>query len=133
MIQILLIHLISITIVNSSVYAECPSAVTLRVGDAVTDCTRVGLNLETNKQVQKDLIEGDYNKKIIEEQKKLINIKDLQIKYSEEQYQLWKTDALRERESVDKLRKDNKQDFWVGILLGAGAVILGGWSLGQVK
>ena len=126
-----MIHLIFITNVSNS-YAECPNAITLRVGDTVTDCTRVGINLDTNKGIQKDLIEGEYNKKIIEEQKKLIDIKDLQTKYSEDQYQLWKTDALRERENTDKLRKDNKQDFWIGLLLGAGAVILGGWSVGQV-
>jgi hypothetical protein len=106
-------------------FADCPNAVVLHVGDKVTDCDRVGLSTGYEKSVRKDLIETDFNKKIIDEQTKIIDLKDLSIKQSNDQAMLWKTESDREREAYDKERARTNTSFWVGMGVGI-LVILGG-------
>lgn len=55
-----------------SALADCPNAVALNVGDKVTDCPRIGLSLDYDRQVRKDLVDRDYNKQIVDQQKKLL-------------------------------------------------------------
>lgn len=112
--------------------SSCPNATYLGVGDTVKDCPRIGLSVEYDLQIRKDLIEGDYNKKILEEKDKLLIIKDTKIKYLEDQYDLWKNEAAREREEYDKIRKNQNSDFWYGIMLGAGSILMGAWAIKQV-
>ena len=105
--------------------ADCPNAVTLHVGDKVADCDRIGLSIAFEKGMRKDLIESDFNKKIVEEQAKIIDLKDLSIKQSNEQSTLWKEEATRERDAYDKERSRTNTSFWFGMGLGI-LVILGG-------
>lgn len=111
--------------------ADCPNAISLGVGEKVTDCPRIGLSLEYDKQVRKDLIEGDFNKKIVEEQKKLIDMKDLQMKYTIEDRDLWKAEAIREREALDKERNKTNWGLWGGLIGGIALTVLAGWAVGQ--
>lgn len=112
-------------------FADCPNAVNLNVGDKVTDCPRIGLSVEYDKQIRKDLIEGDYNKQIVDQQKKIIDLKDLQVRQTSEQADLWKSEALREREALDKERNKTNWGFWGGLIGGVALTVLAGWAVGQ--
>jgi hypothetical protein len=111
---------------------SCPPAVRLNVGDKVTDCPRIGLSDEADLENRKQLVEGDFNIKIIDEQKKMLDLKDLQISYIQKQDDLWKADALREREAYDKERSRSNTSFWVGFGVGLLTVVVTGYALGQV-
>ncbi len=111
--------------------AECPNAVTLHVGDKVTDCDRVGLALDYNKKVQAALVENEYNKRLLDEQGKLISLKDLSIQQSAQQSELWKNEAQRERIALDKERSRTKWEFWAGIGAGILLTVGAGWAIGQ--
>lgn len=112
-------------------FADCQNAISLNVGDRVTDCPRIGLSLDYDKQVRKDLIEGDYNKQVVDQQQRIIELKDLQIKQTSEQADLWKTEALREREALDKERNRTNWGFWGGLIGGVALTVLAGWAVGQ--
>lgn len=101
------------------------------MGDTVRDCPRIGLSEEADLEIRKQLIEGDYNKKILAEQERVISLKDLQIKYTTEQKDLWKSDALREREAYDKERRRTSANFWIGLGAGILLTVAAGWAVGQ--
>lgn len=111
---------------------KCPNAVLLKVGDTVTDCDRIGLNLEFEKTVRQQVIQNDYNLKIMEEQKKIIDLKDLTIKTSQDQGQLWKEEAERSRKYADEANQSRSKDFFLGLASGILLTALAGWALGQV-
>lgn len=113
--------------------ANCPNAISLNVGDKVTDCPRIGLSVEYDKQVRKELVEGEYNKQIVDQQKRIIELKDLQIKQTTEQSDLWRSEALREREALDKERNKTNWGLWGGILGGIALTVLAGWAVGQAS
>lgn len=121
---------LSLTATNS--LADCPPAVRLKVGATVTDCDRVGLSDAADLQVRKDLVEGDFNKKIISEQKRQIELKDLLIVDITAQKTLWQTDALRERKYADSQRDNASRNLWLGIGVGIGLTVLSAWAMGQV-
>ena len=112
--------------------SKCPNAVLLKVGDTVTDCDRIGLNLEFEKTVREQVIQNDYNLKIIDEQKKVIDLKDLTIKTSQEQAQLWKEEADRSRKYADEANQNRSKDFLFGLIGGIVLTALAGWTIGQV-
>lgn len=113
--------------------ASCPNATYLDVGDTVKDCPRVGLSVDYELQVRKDLIEGDYNKKILIEKDQLLGAKDLRIDYLQKETDLWHNEALRERALVDNKTTESKRELWYGFGLGILSVLVGAWSVGQVK
>lgn len=128
-----LVLAVSILFTSVPSFADCQPAVSLNVGDKITDCPRIGLSLDYDKQLRKDLIEGDYNKQIVEEQKKIISLKDLQIKQTTEQSDLWKQEALRERDALDKERNKTNWGFWGGLIGGVALTVLAGWAVGQAS
>lgn len=109
----------------------CDNAVILKVGDTVKDCDRVGLSLEYNKSVTRDLIEGDYNKKIIEEQEKILSLKDLSIELNQQRSELWRQDAERERKLLDEEKSKGSRSLWIGIAVGVLLTVGAGYALGQ--
>jgi hypothetical protein len=121
-------------VISNTVQAaeKCPSAVLLRVGDRVSDCERIGLNLQFEKTVREQVIQNDYNLKIIEEQKKIIDLKDLTIRSSQEQAQLWKEEAERARKKYDEASQTRSKDFLYGLIGGVILTALAGWTVGQV-
>lgn len=132
-----LIRLLSIMSATSVVtsnfaYADCPPAVRLRVGDKVTDCERIGLSDEADLKVKKDLIEGDFNKKIIDEQKRQLELKDLVITDYSKRSDLWEQEAMRAREVADKAQNRSENNFWLGILAGVALTLGAAWGYGQV-
>lgn len=116
-----------------SSFADCQNAISLNVGDKVTDCPRIGLSLDYDRQIRKELIEGDYNRQIVDQQKRIIDLKDLQIKQTTDQADLWKTEALREREALDKERNKTNWGFWGGLIGGVALTVLAGWAVGQAS
>lgn len=122
-----------LSIFSNLAMADCPPSVLLKQGDRVTDCARVGLSLEYDEQVRKDLIEGDYNKHIAVEQQKIIELKDLQIRQISENADLWKQEAKQEREALDKERNKTNWGFWGGLIGGVALTVLAGWAVGQVS
>lgn len=133
--KIRLISLIIATILitnNVALAASCTPAVSLKVGQSVTDCDRVGVAKEVMQQIDKDLAEGDFNKQIVEEQKKVISLKDLRISESDQQTTLWKADSQREREAYDKERARSDTKFWVGMGLGVLTILAGAYVVKQV-
>lgn len=127
-VKILIVSIITVNIAQ----AECPNVVTLNIGDSVKDCNRIGLSVDYEKRIRKELHENEYNKRLLEEQNKLIELKDLKSTELEKQSNLWKSDALREREALDKERNKPNYGFWGGLVLGIGVVVLGAWSIKQV-
>jgi hypothetical protein len=104
----------------------------LKVGDTVKDCDRIGLNLQFERSVREQVIQNDYNAKIIDEQKKIIDLKDLTINTSQQQAQLWKTEAERSRKLADEANQEKTKDFAYGLVGGILLTVLAGWALGQV-
>jgi len=111
---------------------KCPNAVLIRVGEKVTDCDRIGLNLEFERSVREQVIQNDFNLKIIEEQKKIIDFKDLTIKTSQDQALLWKEEAERARQKYDEANQARSKDFLYGVIGGIVLTALAGWTIGQV-
>jgi hypothetical protein len=128
-----IIALILTIVFSVNSLAVCDNAVTLRKGDTVKDCDRIGYSLEYDKTVRADLVEGDYNKKIVEEQKKLIELKDLSISLNQKQSELWKEEAMREREAYDKERNKGNKSLWLGIALGVLLTVGAGYAIGQAS
>jgi len=121
------------SLISNSVFAaECPNAVYLKVGDTVKDCPRIGLSESYDLEVRKELIEGDYNKKLLTEKDRLLGFKDLQIQYHAQQTDLWRADALRERDAYDKERSRTNTTFWVGLGVGILTVLVAGYAMGQI-
>jgi len=114
-------------------FATCDNAVILKKGDVVKDCDRVGLSIEYNDQVMKDLVEGDYNGKIVEEQKKVLTLKDLSIDLNKKQADLWKEEAQRERKLYDEERNKGDKSLWIGITMGILITVAAGYAIGQVS
>jgi hypothetical protein len=125
--------IIAISLVSNIALADCISAISLNVGDKVTDCPRIGLSHDADLQIRKDLVEGDYNKKIVITQKSIIDLQNEQIDYMQQQSSLWKTDALRERAAYDSERSRNNVNFWIGLGVGILTVVVAGYAIGQVK
>lgn len=124
---------LTLLISNSSLAASnCPNAVLLNVGDKVTDCNRIGLNLEFEKSVREQVIQNDYNLRIIEEQKKIIDLKELTIKTAQDQSQLWKDEAERSRKKYDEAMDARSKDLLYGLISGILLTALAGWTVGQV-
>jgi hypothetical protein len=112
---------------------SCENAVNLNKGDTVKDCDRVGLSVEYNKKVMKDLVEGDYNKKIIEEQRKIIELKDLSMELSRKQSDMWKEESYRNRSSLDHERGKVSKSLWIGVSLGILMTVAAGYAIGQAS
>lgn len=112
--------------------SSCPNAVSLHVGDTVKDCPRVGLSVDYEKTVRKQLVESDFDKKIIDEQAKILTLKDLSITNLNDQSKLWKDEAQRDREQVDKERARTSTSFWVGLGVGIATVLASAWAVKQV-
>lgn len=113
-------------------YAECPNAVYLPQGSTVEDCDRMGLSIPYNDRVRKELIENEYNKKIVIEQKKMITLKDLMVTEVKGQNDVLKTEDTRLRKDNDDLRRGSDWKLWVGVGIGIVATVLGAWGLGQI-
>ena len=122
---------ISLTISSIAQAEDCKPSVLLKIGDKITDCDRVGLSLDTDLKVRKELVEGDFNKKILEEQKKVIDLKDLTIKYTSDQKDLWKMEADRSHDLYLRERDRNDKYFWIGIAAGILLTVGAGYAIGQ--
>lgn len=129
----MILILLIITITVSPIFAQCPNSVRLKKGDKVSDCERIGYSLEYDKRVREELIEGDYNKKIIVEERKLnLRMKDL-IKLEKDENLVLRTEVKRVRTDSDKKSSGSNTSFFLGVgftLLAVGVV---GYALGQVK
>lgn len=112
--------------------SKCPNAVSLRVGDKVSDCDRVGLRTDYAKRLKVELIEGEFNKKIIAEQGKIIELKDLAIKNANAQAESFKLEAERERKNSQNDRLSARLNLWVGIAAGAFSILAGAWAIEKV-
>lgn len=123
---------ISLTASNLA-YADCPPALNLKIGTVVTDCDRIGLNLDTDAKIKKDLIESDYNKKIVEEQQKIIDLKDLSLKTSIERSQIWEIEAKRMETKYNDSQKSIGYPFYAGLAAGVVLMLASGYALGQVS
>ena len=111
--------------------AECPPAVTLNVGDKVTDCRRVGVAKDVMDKIDQDLAASQVNAQIAGQQSKLIELKDLQLSDADKDRDLWKAEADRERQTYDKERSRTDWMLWGGILAGIALTIGAGWAVGQ--
>lgn len=120
-------------LIPRTVLADCPNAVSLKVGDKVTDCDRIGLSLPYDLKVRQSLVEGDYNLKIIEQKDRLITAKDLALKDADEQKILYRDEANRARKDADDARASANTRFWIGVGVGFLAILGGAWAVGQVK
>ena len=116
----------------TNAFAECENATTLRKGDVVKDCDRIGYSMEYDKTVRSDLVEGDYNKKIVEEQKKIITLKDLSIDLNQKQGTLWREEAIRTRKELDAEKNKGDKSLWIGITMGILICVAAGYAIGQV-
>ena len=114
-------------------FSQCDNAVMLKKGDVVKDCDRVGYSLEYDKSVREDLVKGEYDSKIVEEQAKVITWKDLSAKTSEEQATLWKAEAIRERNLLDAEKNKGDKSLWLGIAMGILLTVGAGYAVGQVS
>jgi hypothetical protein len=103
------------------------------VGDRVADCPRIGLSLEADAQNRAQLVQFDYDQKVIDAQAKELTLKDLMISDQKARGDLFQADAQRERESADKARASEKTSFWVGVGAGFLTILLGAWSVRQVS
>lgn len=112
---------------------DCPNAISLKVGDKVTDCDRIGLSVPYDLKVRQSLIEGDYNLKIIAEKDRLITAKDLALKDADEQKVLYRDEATRARKDADDARASANTRFWIGVVVGFLAILGGAWAIGRVK
>lgn len=128
----LIFLIIATLLLPKGTYGQCPNAVDLKVGATVTDCARVGLRTDYAQGIQKELIEGDYNKKIVDEQKKLIELKDLAIQNTTDQAKVWKDEATRERQVADEEQAATRKDWWVGFACGVAVLLGGAWTVKQV-
>lgn len=117
----------------TNAFAECDNAVILKKGDIVKDCDRVGLSMEYNDQVMKDIVEGEYAGKIVEEQKKIITLKDLSIDLNQKQGTLWKEEAIRTRKELDDEKNRGDKSLWIGITMGILICVAAGYAIGQVS
>lgn len=131
---------IALTLIGNSVglalatsEAACAPAVSLKVGDTVKDCDRVGVRTDVMESINRDLAEGDANKRIVKEQGELIALKDLSIKMLDTEKSLYKADAIEARIDADKNRKRSEQNLVIGFVVGLLTVVATGWALGQVS
>jgi hypothetical protein len=120
-------------LLGHSVANACVPAVKLNVGDKVSDCPRIGLSLDYEKEIRKDLIDAEFNREIMEQQKRIIELKDLQVRQTKENADLWRQEALKEREALDKEKNRSDWKFWGGLIAGVGLTVLAGWAVGQVS
>jgi len=111
---------------------QCSNSLFLKVGDTVTDCDRIGFSLEFEKTVRQQIIENDYNLKIIEEQKNIILLKELTISASQEQAKIWKEESDRMRKKYDDVHDARSKDFFYGFIGGILLTAVAAWSIGQV-
>jgi hypothetical protein len=84
-------------------------------------------------KINQDLVSGDYNGRIVDEQKKVIDLKDLQLQDTSKDRDLWKAEATREREVVDKYDSKTNWNLWGGILAGVLLTVGAGYAVGQVR
>jgi hypothetical protein len=99
----------------------------------VTDCQRIGVTKPTMDKINQDLVIGDYNAQIVDEQKKVIDLKDLQLQDTSKDRDIWKAEAVREREVVDKYDSKTNWILWGGILAGIALTVGAGYAIGQVR
>lgn len=128
--QLLIFTIIS-SLTVSNAWADCPNAVVYHVGDKVTDCDRIGLNLDTERTVREKVVEGEFNAQIVKEQKKMIDLKDLAITDQSKQVDLWKGETTRQKDRADTAEEKKGRDFMWGLLAGVALTALSGWALGQ--
>lgn len=133
MLKKIFVSILIVATTSQALAVECPNATYLKIGDVVKDCDRIGLSKEYDLGLRKELIESDYNKQVIVEQKKLLDLKDISISVYEQKSDLWKSEAERERTQLDKERDRNGKYFWLGILSGIGLTLGAAWAVGQVS
>jgi SMC interacting uncharacterized protein involved in chromosome segregation len=95
-------------------------------------CLRIGVAKDVMEQIDQNLVDADYNKQIIQEQQKVIDLKNTQITDANDQVTLWKAEDDRERKAYDAEREKTKWELWGGIIGGIGLTVLAGWAIGQV-
>jgi hypothetical protein len=111
----------------------CPNAVSLPVGSTVKDCARVGLSADYDKTVRKELVEGDQNKVIVQQQTQIIQLKDLTIKSTQDEAAIWKQQSDAATEALEKEKNRSSMTLIGGILIGAGAILLSSWAVKNVS
>jgi hypothetical protein len=124
--------IVSLALIPNLAFGDCPNAIRLNPGDKVTDCERICLSVAYDLQVRKDLVEGEYNVKIIDEQKKVITAKDLVIKDTEGQRDLFKAESIRQQERYESERSKSSWNFWVGLGVGIVTVAISAYVIKQV-
>jgi hypothetical protein len=90
-------------------------------------------SLECHKSVGKLVILNDKNELEIKELRKTIEFKDLAIQKADERVLLWKDEAYKQ---YDFLQKNEQKSAWTNAMwFGAGflSVMLGAWAAGQVN
>lgn len=119
-------------VASSVAVADCANAVRLKVGDVVRDCERIGYSVEYDRQVVKDLVRGEYNEKIVDEQARQLGIKDLTIKAYEDKDKIQGAEIDRVRKRSDEIEARGRTEFWIGLALGFGAAVAGAFIVKQV-
>lgn len=103
-------------------WGDCPNAIRLLPGAKNDECERIGLEVNAEKSVREDLVRGEYNAKIVDEQKRQLDIKDLTIAEYEKKTGLQGQEIERLRARNDSLENRSSTTFWLG--LGAGIIVV---------
>lgn len=127
--QVISLMIVSTMTMNNIYGADCLISVDLKVGDTVKDCDRVGIEKEHAKDIEKDLIAADFNKKIAEDEKQLNVTKDARIKESQDQAALWKAEDERTRKELLEEQNRGKTDFWIGLGVGMLTILAGALAI----
>lgn len=114
--------------------SNCPPAAMLHVGDVVKDCDRVGLNLQTDILVRKDLLREDELQQITKEQQDIIAKDSDTISLLQKEISVWKVQVSTDQTTIADESSAKSTSFWLGFGLGilaTSAAIYAGRQMGK--
>lgn len=76
---------------------------------------------------------NDLKAEQIDKLEKVIELKDLAIDTQTKRVDLWQTSALKMEDRLNTIDRSNDWNKFLYFALGAGAIVLGGWAVGQVS
>jgi hypothetical protein len=112
--------------------AGCQNAIRLLPNAQNDSCERIGLEVNFEKSIREDLVRGDYNARIVKEQEKQLQIKDLTLTAYEKKDGLQTAEIERVRKRADEIEGRQKTDFWLGLGIGIGLAVVSAWIVKQV-
>ena len=120
------------SLLSNIALADCPNAVRLKVGDTVTDCERIGLSLDEDLRVREAIKNGEIDSQLVEEQKRLIDMKDLTIKDASDENKDLKDEVKRTRKEVDDSRGASHMELFIGMGIGIALTAIVAWEIQKV-